>query len=668
MLLMRKSAKRAILTAFILCAIYGVYVVFIGEPPEFRNNRYKINIIEDGILSVENQNECHMPDLPVNSPEMMAFLKNEPPIQCDDVEAWVSCGTDRKLPWVCWIENSIIDRLGPITCDFIEIIRPDNDFDVELAQRVRSKEFYELKKSDFVRVKCWTDERDNRQYWKGILTGIRKDAHNHELPKVTKEMPFNVIMFGFDSLSRNAWIRKLPNTYEYMTKHLHADVLQGYNIVGDGTPQALIPLLTGYTELELPETRKRISESGYVNSYPMIFNEYARHSYVAAFNEDLPDVGTFSYRLNGFQEQPTTHYMRPFYLAFQSEMKRHKRLCVGDTPRHQVMMDYTQKFMQAYRERKPQFAFSFHGELSHDSINLVGVADNDVKEWLEGLNNNGFLNRTILILMADHGNRFAEVRNTLQGKLEERLPFFSFIFPEAFKKRYAKEYGHFKENLQRLVTPFDVHETFLDLLRVQESDGLLEKQSPPAVPKSNITYDQILRANKFNRAISLLKPVPKERTCADAYIEPHWCSCLSLNFLDPNSDLVKRAANAIVDKINIYTSEERHLCHMLTISNITWAGTLQPRKTLLKFKQNRDMDGYLADLTSTTTKITKDLYQLQIHVQPGDSIFEASLTHNLFIDQFIVNITDVSRINMYGDQARCIMDKNPDLRKFCYCR
>lgn len=62
--------------------------------------------------------------------------------------------------------------------------------------------------------------------------------------------------------------------------------------------------------------------------------------------------------------------------------------------------------------------------------------------------------------------RFAEVRNTLQGKLEERLPFFSFIFPESFKQRYSKEYAQFKENLHRLATPFDVHETFLDLLRM----------------------------------------------------------------------------------------------------------------------------------------------------------------------------------------------------------
>lgn len=272
------------------------------------------------------------------------------------------------------------------------------------------------------------------------------------------------------------------------------------------------------------------------------------------------------------------------------------------------------------------------------------------------------------------------------------MPFFSFIFPEAFKNRYPKEYAQFKDNMHRLTTPFDVHETFLDLLRmfslsievemsvrkydtkvnisagVQTNDELLKKPRAQPIVEPNIANDQLVRAKKFNRAISLLKPVSKNRTCADAYIEPHWCSCLTLNFQNTSTELVKRAANAVVDRINIYTSGERRRCEILSLSNITWAGTLQPRQTLLKFKQNRDLDGYLADLSSTTTKITKDLYQLQIHVQPGDSIFEASLTHYLSTNQFVVNITDVSRINKYGEQARCIMDKNPDLRKFCFCR
>lgn len=82
----------------------------------------------------------------------------------------------------------------------------------------------------------------DRKYWNGLLTGIKKTENNDVLQRYTKELPFNVIMFGFDSLSRNAFIRKLPKTYKFMTKHLKTDILQGYNIVGDGTPQALIPV------------------------------------------------------------------------------------------------------------------------------------------------------------------------------------------------------------------------------------------------------------------------------------------------------------------------------------------------------------------------------------------------------------------------------------------
>uniref|UniRef100_A0AC34G724 Uncharacterized protein n=1 Tax=Panagrolaimus sp. ES5 TaxID=591445 RepID=A0AC34G724_9BILA len=67
----------------------------------------------------------------------------------------------------------------------------------------------------------------------------------------------SVYWFSFDSLSQMAFRRLLPKTVEYLEKKLEAVTLNGYNIVGDGTPQAFIPILTGKTELELPLTRKR---------------------------------------------------------------------------------------------------------------------------------------------------------------------------------------------------------------------------------------------------------------------------------------------------------------------------------------------------------------------------------------------------------------------------
>lgn len=287
------------------------------------------------------------------------------------------------------------------TCEIREILRRD-DFHYKYGKAERFSDTYTLQASDFAFVKCWSSAGPS---WSGKIFGMREIVAPGRKPWSTRPL-FNVLIFGFDSLSRLALMRKMPKTYEYLTEELGGDVLEGYNIVGDGTPQALIPLLTGFTELELPETRRRKKNSEYVNVYPMIWKEYEKYGYVTAFNEDVPNIGTFSYRLNGFNEQPTDHYQRLYYLAIEDDLRTYKRLCVGAKKRHQVMLDYTKFFMRKH-EGRPRFVFSFHGELSHDSINLIGLADDDVKQWMREMKLSGLLDDTILVFMSDHGNRFA---------------------------------------------------------------------------------------------------------------------------------------------------------------------------------------------------------------------------------------------------------------------
>lgn len=68
----------------------------------------------------------------------------------------------------------------------------------------------------------------------------------------------------------------------------------------------------------------------------------------------------------------------------------------------------------------------------------VGLEDADLHAMLTRLWLAGRLKDTVLVMMADHGHRFAEFRNTLQGKLEERLPYFAWVLPEEFQTRYPQ--------------------------------------------------------------------------------------------------------------------------------------------------------------------------------------------------------------------------------------
>jgi len=41
-----------------------------------------------------------------------------------------------------------------------------------------------------------------------------------------------------------------------------------------------------------------------------------------------------------------------------------------------------------------------------------------------------------------------------------------------------------------------------------------------------------------------------ERTCADAYIEPHWCACLDWQEINLHDTLVVKAADTFLDFMN----------------------------------------------------------------------------------------------------------------------
>uniref|UniRef100_T1IUT3 DUF229 domain-containing protein n=1 Tax=Strigamia maritima TaxID=126957 RepID=T1IUT3_STRMM len=650
---MRRSTTRRFLVVFLFGGLLtylsykvGTSVISYTSLEDIRDRsalqaRVQSQLNADRFVVNPKGQACLHPDLDANDPVLAKFFSPSSPIVCDSEPDWV-CVSEGKVS-EC---NHTAQKHKQIECtyNFLERV---SDFKTNEMEPIHANEGEPVSlRSDFFKVRC---EDANGEQWSNIMAGIRKDdevrrrAGKNHLPN--DALGLNVLIWGHDSLSRMTFMRKMPKTYEYITEILGAVVLKGYNIVGDGTPQALIPILTGKTELELPETRKRMgSKAQHVNVYPFVWKDFQDHGYVTGYAEDCPGIGTFTYRLMGFNEQPTDHYMRTFYLSAIEEYSQHLEYCLRATPRHKVMMNWMKEFFTMYAD-KPKFAFSFHSELSHDNLNKVGSADDDLHQMIYFLQSQGHLNTTLLIIMSDHGHRFSQVRETQQGKQEERLPFFAFVFPPWFEQKYPIAMMNFRRNSERLTTPFDIYPTLYNILHF-EGPG---------------------KGNVKDRGISLFKEVPLSRTCMDADVEPHWCACLNWKPVDPNEEIVQQAAEALVQHINDITDLERELCEILKLDKIVWAGKFLPTKGLLQFKKNADYDGFVADMSDQTT-VSIELYQVQIHTQPGEGHFEASLKYDVTTKTFSIRTTDISRVNKYGQAAECVEETQEQLRKYCYCK
>jgi hypothetical protein len=299
--------------------------------------------------------------------------------------------------------------------------------------------------------------------------------------------------------------------------------------------------------------------------------------------------------------------------------------------------------------------FGFHSEYSHGRVEELVLADEPVKQWLTNLKESGVLDSTLLIVMSDHGHRFSFTRDTLQGKYEERLPFQSVVVPKWFRTKYPEAYSSLKVNgKDRLITPFDVHQTLDTILEVVNK-GL------------DIPLKHEYKGQEMNRGLSLFSEIPQERTCADAQISNHWCSCLNWLPVDSSDALASRAAQSIVDSINEMLKEKFDVCEKLELDKITRSQKMIPNHDMLAFKGAKDHDGYVPDLTGNT-KVSEIHFEIQLSTKPNKGLFESTVKYMVEKDHFVVEPREISRVNLYGTASHCIASKLPHLSKFCYCK
>ncbi|EDO37107.1 predicted protein [Nematostella vectensis] len=460
-------------------------------------------------------------------------------------------------------------------------------------------------------------------------------------------MPLNVLMFGFDSSSRATFQRKLPRTVNYLEKELGAHIFKGYSIVGDGTTPILSALLTGKFVKELQhkaKEKKRDIEN--LDEWPWIMKEYGKHGYVSLYAEDDQKIATFNIRMKGFTTPPCDHYMRPFWLALEEhslrKLKRAKKFpennleCMGSEALHNITLDYLYSLYEAY-PNTPKFGFAFMSYLSHGIPEKLSYADNDLVGYLERYKK--LRNNTILIILSDHGARIGPLRNSMQGSLEERLPMLSIVLPEWFESKYPELVANMQHNTEVVTSPFDVHATLQHLLS-------FPKEYPG------------------QKTQSLLTRIEKSRTCWEAGIDYHWCPCLKWKQVSVNTPGIHQSAEAVVQKINDVISKSeysRQRCAPLELTGVVYAAELLSANTGSEYVLSPIKNGRMRRHKVPSGR----RYQIVLETSPLKGMFEATVTIRKK-GRIVVN-PHISRTSVYGDSPRCVVDRHPELRKYCVC-
>ncbi len=67
--------------------------------------------------------------------------------------------------------------------------------------------------------------------------GIQDKTNERKLDEIKDRL--DIILLSYDSVSRPAWLQRLPITNKFIFETMKFEMLKGYNIIGDGTPGKL---------------------------------------------------------------------------------------------------------------------------------------------------------------------------------------------------------------------------------------------------------------------------------------------------------------------------------------------------------------------------------------------------------------------------------------------
>jgi hypothetical protein len=478
------------------------------------------------------------------------------------------------------------------------------------------------------------------------------------------EKPLIVLMLCGDSYSRRHFYQKLSKTVEYLNEikeDYYVEDFKLHNIMGDGTRPNIAPIFS--SELRAQDVEDKDPHDN-LKDYGAIWQLFKSRDFMTAIINESCDVKT--HKLMGFYPE-LDHVSRQMFCALYeaSDYTTDKndgntQRCIGPEMSHFWAMQYIHRFSALYPKAN-QWVYA-HLTPAHEAsgqhaetldIDLVNFLDRYLKAYGES-------HEIVIFLHADHGMRFGDWKRDTAAMQETKLPAFFVIATNSLMDMIPGSREQVSLNSWRLFSKKDIRKT----LRFLASYPDFTEPEPELHDGVNI----------FTKGISA------NRTCADSFIPPEFCSCMEFTQVDytKNEELEMLAnflVSVAVSTMNLitYSSPQNifpSFCEHVVLDNIISLEVLKSDGPDELLRVNFSLKNKKNSLVSSTFLASPVKIIGRVISKGGtkyyyDSYEEAFVFRNF---HFYIKMVGMERVDKFSgpcEEAARAKDIRPD---FCFCK
>ncbi|XP_016963270.1 uncharacterized protein LOC108033448 [Drosophila biarmipes] len=526
--------------------------------------------------------------------------------------------------------NFLVARRAPEDLDCTYWLGSARDFP---SKRYLDSGYFKLKRDESREIKIGTGQQIVRIKCSNNLNKTEyHDVHyflpNPDFDGKPSRSPekLSVMVLGIDSISHMHFHRYFHFMKGFLENLPHI-TFYGYNRVGLDAYGNLMPFLSGLSANEVDPELSASEQS-------LLWKIFKMEGYSTAYGEDNAQ-GILTHKNGewGSPLQPIDFDLTPVMLEIDNHTRysidlREMIHCTAGRKYEEVLKDFILNLIP-YMQESPFFSFFWQSQGVQEYYEYGGHLDLTYMLLLKKLLDANVLNNTLVLLMSAHGLRAGTYRMSFQGMKEESQPLMVAIYPDWLKEKYPLAMENFEKNAHSLVTPYDLHDTLMDVTSLD----LLQD----ANIESRTNSLKSLPVKKMPRGISLFLPIPEQRTCDLAHIPSLFCFCRDLTEVPTDDGLVLRCSRFLVESIN---------------------KLIKPFEKCSQLKLQMVLQAHFLDFGEESF-----VYELRLRVRttPGYGIFEATVR----LSDALLLTSPISRVNHYLGQSHCVSD--PVLKLFCTC-